>query len=264
MSDRVELLLARVERLEKSNRAMKFFSAGAILFAIAFSAAPAISSFPHGPKRIDAQSFNLVTHSGQLLATLQAGPNGGQLAFFDTAGKPEMVVGGIGSSVTPTLGVGAFDGNAVIPGTGKARMIWAMSANSLGEAIFDPDGNDRIQTTTDPDGSNAGTFFFDANQKERGGIGLGANGPGVFFNDSTGVARILEGVLGDDSAAAFSMNDANGNTLTNYSAKGDDSATSMQILDASGTQRVIASLSTGGGEQIILKNASNSQTFHAP
>src|SRR5271169_4670735 len=79
-----EAMLHRIERLERSNRAMKFVVLGAIVVSVALNAFPAMSSvFPHGPKRTDAESFNLVSPKGALLATLGQTANGGYLSFYD-------------------------------------------------------------------------------------------------------------------------------------------------------------------------------------
>src|SRR5580692_9535602 len=68
---------------------MKIIAIGAILGCIALNAVPAISSvFPHGPKQINAESFNLVSPKGVLLATLGQGVNGGYLAFSTQRANP--------------------------------------------------------------------------------------------------------------------------------------------------------------------------------
>lgn len=95
MSERtIETMLSRIEHLERANRAMKFIAIGAVLACIALNAVPAVSSvFPHGPKRVDAESYNLVSPKGVLLASLNQTVNGGFLAFYDAKGNPEMTVG---------------------------------------------------------------------------------------------------------------------------------------------------------------------------
>src|ERR1700690_95026 len=158
----IETMLARIERLERSNRAMKLIALAAVIGCIALNAVPALSAFPHGPKATDAQSFNLVSSKGVLVATLAQGPNGGYLAFFDAKGKAEMLVGTRSSPTAKTIGVATFDGNALLPGNGKARQVWAMAADSIGNSIFDGAGNVRLSNVTAGDGSNAGSFFYDA------------------------------------------------------------------------------------------------------
>jgi hypothetical protein len=266
MSDgTIDTMLRRIEHLERSNRVMKFIALGAIVASVALNALPAMSAFPHGPKRIDAQSFNLVSPKGALLATLAQGVNGGYLAFFDTNGKAEMLVGTSASAADKSIGVATFDGNALLAGTGIARQVWAMDSTSIGNSIFDAAGNVRLSNVTAGDGSNAGSFFYDATPTLRVGIGAGNSGPGLFFNDSTGTSRLLEGVSSDDSAVSLSMMNAEAtHPLAALSALGDGSATTLQIADHNGTQRSVEGFSTVSGEIIQLHNVSNAETFRAP
>jgi hypothetical protein len=261
----LDAMARRIERLERSNRAMKLLALGAIFVCIGLNAGPALSAFPHGPKKIDAQSFNLVSPKGALLATLAQGVNGGYLAFFDANGKAEMLVGTSASAADKSIGVATFDGNALMPGNGVARQVWAMGTASIGNSIFDASSNARLSNVTAGDGSNAGSFFYDASQTLRAGIGAGTNGPGAFFNDSTGTARLLEGVLADDSGASLSiMNTDATHTLADLSGRGDGSATTLQIDDGSGTARAIAGFGSQSGEIIQLNNAVGGETFRAP
>jgi hypothetical protein len=278
MADEIsQSMIDRIEHLERANRTMKFIAIGAVLACIALNAIPASSAFPHGPKRVDAEMFNLVSPKGVLIATLASGVNGGFLAFYDATGKPEMSVGvGASDPSSPTsksMGVAIFDGNTILPRTdgkpGVARMVWAADsiggvATAFGESIFDANSMARLSNATVGDGSDAGSFYYDSSETLRAGIGLGGNGPGVFFNDSAGIARILEGVTADDSAAAFSMLGASANTLANLSAVGDGSATTLQISDHNGTTRALEGFSTVSGEIIQLKNVGDTQTFLAP
>ena len=94
---------------------------------------------------------------------------------------------------------------------------------------------------------------------------MGNNGPGVFFNDSTGTARLLEGVLADDSAASLSMlNTGATQHLATLSAAGDGSATTLQITDSNGTARMIAGFGVNSGEIIQLREANSTEDFRAP
>jgi hypothetical protein len=261
----IDTMLRRIEHLERSNRAMKFIALAAIVASVALNALPAMSAFPHGPKRIDAQSFNLVSPKGVLLATIGQGVNGGFLAFFDANGKPEMLVGTSSSAADKSIGVATFDGNTLLPGAGVARQVWAMGAASIGNSIFDANGNMRLSNVTAGDGSNAGSFFYDATPTLRAGIGAANSGPGVFFNDSTGTSRLLAGVSSDDSAVSLSMmNTGATHPLAALSALGDGSATTLQVEDHNGTARSVEGFSTVSGEIIQLHNASDTETFRAP
>lgn len=214
-----ETMLRRIERIERSNRAMKFIALGAVIISVAFNAFPAMSSvFPHGPKQTDAERFNLVSPKGALLATLGQTANGGYLSFYDAKGNLEMNLGaGAPDATNPTntsIGVAIYDGNALLPRSdskaGVARMVWAGNATAgvptvFGESIFDANEKVRLSDATAGDGTNGGSFFYDSSQTLRASIGLGNNGPGAFFNDSTGTSRLLEGVAGNDSSASFSL-----------------------------------------------------------
>jgi hypothetical protein len=274
-----ETMLRRIERLERSNRAMKFIVLGAIAASLAFNAFPAMSSvFPHGPKQTDAERFNLVSPKGALLATFGQTANGGYLSFYDAKGNLEMNLGaGAPDAANPTntsVGIAIYDGNALLPRSdakpGVARMVWAGDATAgvptvFGESIFDANQNVRLSDATAGDGTNGGAFFYDASQTLRASIGFGNNGPGAFFNDSTGTSRLLEGVAGDDSSASFSlMNIDATQALYDLSASGDGSATTFQIKDKSGVTRVTEGYSTNSNEIILLDNASNAETFRAP
>lgn len=272
----IETMLHRIEHLERSNRAMKFIALGAIVASVALNAIPAMSAFPHGPKAINAESYNLVSPKGVLLATLGQTVNGGFLEFLDAKGKPEMLVGTgapVASDATAkSLGVAIYDGNTLFPGNGHARQVWAMSTaqgvTSIGNSIYDGSADVRLSNVTASDGTNAGSFFYSGsgvNLKLRAGIGLGTSGPGAFFEDSTGTARLLEGVLADDSGVAFSMmNTGATHALYDLSALGDGSATTFQIEDHNGTARAIEGFSTVSGEIIQLNNVNDTETFRAP
>jgi hypothetical protein len=277
----IETMLSRIEHLERANRAMKIIAIGVILGCIALNAGPALSSvFPHGPKQINAESFNLVSPKGVLLATLGQTANGGYLVFVDAKQNPEMTVGTgapiPGSPNNKSVGMAIFDGNALLPRTdsnpGVARMVWA--ANSVGgvntvfgESIFDANAHVRLSNATLGDGSNAGTFFYDGAQTLRTGITFSTNGPGLFLNDSTGAARVLEGVKADDSQTYLAMLNASGNgnaPLAFLSAMGDGSVTTLQVEDGTGVQRAISGFSTGSQEIIQLHNGAGTETFRAP
>ena len=276
----IETMLSRIEHLERANRAMKFIAIGAVLACIALNAVPAISSvFPHGPKRVDAESYNLVSPKGVLLATIGQTANGGYMAFFDANGNAEMNVGNgapiAGSPNNRSIGVAIFDGNQVLTrsnGTpGVARMVWAANSTSgvatvFGESIFDANSGSRLSSVTLGDGSNAGDYFYDGTNL-RAGITYSTTGPGLFLNDSTGASRVLEGVKADDSETYLSMLNSSGNgsePLAFLSALGDGSDTTLQVEDGSGVQRAIAGYSTGSQEIIQLHNAAAVESFRAP
>jgi hypothetical protein len=267
----IETMLRRIEHLERANRAMKFIALGAVLACIALNAVPALSSvFPHGPKQIDAERFNLITPKGALIATLSQGTNGGYLAFFDANGKPEMQVGTSAGPANQFVGAAIFDGNALLAGTGVARQVWSMSTQNsvttVGNFIFDGNEKVRLSNSTAGDGTNAFSLFYDATQ-QRAGIGFGANGPGAFFQDSTGAARILEAIKADDSATVLTMLNSSGDALhplADLSALGDGSNTVLQIEDHNNHPRLTEGFSLASGEIILLHDVNQAETFRAP
>jgi hypothetical protein len=272
----IETMLSRIERLERSNRAMKFIAIGAILASVAFNALPALAVFPHGPKAVYAESYNLVTAKGALIATLGQTVNGGYLVFFDGKGKPEMLVGTgapvAGDATAKSVGAAIYDGNTLFSGSGAARQVWAMSTSegitSVGNTIYDPSADPRLSNVTLGDGSNAGSFFYSGsgtNLKLRAGIGLGNAGPGTFFNDSTGIARLTQGVSTDDSAVSLAMFNTGATIpLFELSALGDGSATTFQVEDHNDHARVTEGFSNVSGEIIQLHDVNQSETFRAP
>jgi len=269
----VDGLMGRIERLERSNRVMKFIALGAVVGCIALNALPAGSAlYPHGPKRVDAESFNLVSPKGVLLATLQAGATGGQLVFFDATGKAEMLVGTGTDAANPSIGTTVFDGNSLFPnGNGvKDRTFQGISNNqgaiTVGEFFLDQNGNSRLTNTINNDGTNAVSIYYDG-AHDRAGFGLGSNGPGLYFDDSGHNTRILEGVTPDNASTILTMLNSSGNPnspLVDLSALGNGSDTTLQIEDGSGTQRLIEGFSTGSNEIILLNNAADTETFRAP
>ncbi|HVN30000.1 MAG TPA: hypothetical protein VMT64_15995 [Candidatus Binataceae bacterium] len=278
MSDAThEAMLRRIERLERSNRALKFVVLGALVVSVALNAFPAMSSvFPHGPKQTDAQRFNLVSPKGVLLATLGQTANGGYLSFYDAKGHLEMNLGaGAPDANHPTntsVGLAIYDGNALLPsdGTGVARIVMAGNATAgnptvFGQSIFDSSATLRASFATGGDGANGGSFFYDGNQTLRAGIGAGNSGPGAFFNDSTGTTRLSQGVSANDAVVSLAMFSTGAtDALYSLSAVGNGSATTFQIEDGSGTPRLIEGFSSVSNEIVQLNNAAGTETFRAP
>jgi hypothetical protein len=275
----LETMLRRIEYLERSNRALKYLALGAVFVAVGLSAFPAMSSvFPHGPKQFDAQRFNLVSPKGVLIATIGQTANGGYMSFYDAKGNLEMNLGaGAPDAVHPantSVGMAIYDGNALLPrddaNPGVARMVWAGNATAgettvFSDSVFDGNKNVRVSNGTAGDGSNAGSFFYDASQTLRAGIGAGNGGPGAFFNDSTGTTRLSQAVSGNDAVVSLAMfNTGATHVLYSLSAVGNGTATTFQIEDGAGTPRLIEGFSSVSNEIIHLSDGGGSGTFRAP
>jgi hypothetical protein len=291
MSDRIDELAARLTRLERQNRIMKFATAGAVLACLAFTSVPGALSkttstkFPHGPKHTYSEEFDLVSPSGVLLASLQGGTGSTSpsLVFWDANEKPVVSVG-IGASSNgnpPFVGVSTFDGNTYLAGNGVARAFWGQTApNSstsspgfLGGSVNDGNGTGRIGLQTAADGTNGGAYFFDQNGVTRAGIGLASTGPGMFLNDATAektaLTRYVVGVSLDTSGSfndvVSEIFDDTGNAQANLFGIGDHSQSSLWLYNTGGTTEALeANQTTSTGGQIETFNSSGTETDHLP
>jgi hypothetical protein len=180
----------------------------------------------------NVQSINLVNASNQVLATLGAAPNGGgALTFFDSNGKRLI---GLGVSDDGTqAGLGGFDGNALVSGTGVLRTAFgiadAESANpGIGMNVLGADGSTRrleIGSSTDGTTYPSSVALYDQTGLERTGIQVSPSNDFVGFFSGTytetggkgsplafsGPNESEIGNLYDNSASFSYMFDSSGN-----------------------------------------------------
>ncbi len=208
MEPTIESLTRRVEKLERSTRLMKI--TGGITLAVVLYAAQlpilSASSPPHAA--VNTTHLNLVTGSGQVLASLGGNPNGGaSLTFYDNSGKREALVGE--SLDAQSEGLQVFDGNSIRSGTGIVRGGFGGGlgdggfSEGFGEAIVDSVGKPRYSDGLDTASGLSGAILFDANGSVRGGIDvdLANNFTGLFTQNGSGVNMSVVGNSLDNSAS---------------------------------------------------------------
>jgi hypothetical protein len=240
---RLEEMGRRLERAERGNRAIKIWGSIAFAAMITFGSGPFASTVlakKKPPTLLEAQQIELVSVSGQVLASLGSDSNGTGLTIFDSSGKRTLSVGN--SADGTSTGIATFDGNSIFPGTGKLRTQFgegnaASVAPGLGFGVNDAEGKARVVggttvdvtqgfiETIDPNGSIAGiaddrkTFhdqgFFanDLNGKNRTFVGNSLDG--TTFNtiqtaDPNGSLAGIEDDSGGSLSQGLFANDLNG------------------------------------------------------
>jgi hypothetical protein len=174
IEERFEQMSRRLERAEQANRAMKIWSSIAFAVLIAFGSGPFASTVlakKKPPAKIQAQEIDLVTSTGQTVATLREVSGEPNLVFLDGSGKPVL---GVGIASAVSAGIAVFDGNSVLPGAGKIRNTWGVTASGpvagIGGVTFDSTGALRTRWGDAVDGSSSGVSLFDASGGFRTGI----------------------------------------------------------------------------------------------
>jgi|SRR5579862_342532 len=242
--ERLEEMSRRLERAERGHRAMKIWSSIALAALIAFGSGPFASTVmakKKPPAVIQAQQIDLVTSSGQVLASLGTTKEGNALIFFDSSGKQTLFLGNTADGTA--TGLATDDGNSIFPGTGVVRTFFGeanaknVSGGGFGFSVADAAGKFRVASgttvdvtegyfeTIDPNGSTAGivddgkTFidqgFFanDLNGKNRTFVGNSLDG--TTFNElitadpNGSLAGIEDDNLGSLNQGLFA-NDLNG------------------------------------------------------
>jgi hypothetical protein len=212
----------------------------AVAFAalIGFGRLPSPSAKGEGPKSFSAQQFILVDSSGNTLATLGSGKNGGAvLTFFDLHGKRIMGVGALDENTGEVLAV--YDGNTIFRGNGILRAEYGGGADGFGGSVIGPEGNLRIVMASNPDGTAPGYVVYDANGTPRtfSGITSDPRNVGHFVLDATAAART--GVFTSEPTLlnfnGLFANDANGTNRVAVFEALDGSSAFSGLSDAAGT-----------------------------
>jgi hypothetical protein len=269
--ERLEEMGRRLERAERGNRAIKIWSSIAFAALIAFGSGPFASTViakNKVTKKIEAEEIDLVTPTGQVLASLGSTSDGTGLVVFDSSGKKTLSVGN--SADGTGTGLATFDGNSIFPGTGKARTQFgegnaANVSPGLGFAVNDGAGKTRVTAgttvdvmqgsfeTLDPNGSTAG--ITDDNKT--------FHDQGFFANDLNGTNRVFAGnSLDGTTFDVVDTVDPNGSV-----AGITDNNNSLQSLgffanDLNGTNRTFAGISLDGTsyDQISFSDAKGNFT----
>ena len=253
--ERLEEMVRRLERAERGNRAIKIWGSIAFAGLITFGSGPFASTVlakKKPPTLLEAQQIELVSASGQVLASLGSDSNGTGLTVFDSSGNRTLLVGN--SADGTATGIATFDGNSIFPGTGKVRTQFGEGnassvAPGLGFGVNDAEGKARVVggttvdvtqgfiETIDPNGSIAGL----ADDRKT------FHDQGFFANDLNGKNRVFAGNSLDGTT--FDVVDT---VDPNGSATGiADNNNSLQSQgffanDLNGTNRIFAGISLDG------------------
>lgn len=243
--ERLEEMGRRLERAEQSNRAMKIWSSIAFAALIAFGSGPFASTVmaKAKAKAVTASEFDLESN-GKIVATLGIFSGQPNLIFFDNAGKTVVGVGINGDLSLPTghaAGIGVYDGNADIPGTGKLRATLGVTpsgpSSGVGVATYDGNGVQRSAAGSAVDGSLGFLDTIDPNGSITGIIDNDTAGnvdQGFFANDLNGKTRVFAG------------NSLDGTTFT-----------TLETIDPNGSLAGIEDDDAGNGGQGFFANDLN-------
>jgi hypothetical protein len=218
LEERLEAMAVRLERVEKINRLLKIWGTIAIVALIGSGPFASNVIAKPAPKVVTASAFNLVS-SGKTVASLSIFNGQPSLVFFDNAGKTVMGVGIDGALTLPTghgVGIGVYDGNADIPGTGKIRAAFGVTPSGplagVGAQTFDGNGELRSAIGATIDSSVELAFFFDGTGTLRNGLVYdpATNFNGSFSNDASGNGRSSVGSAVDGSYSGEFISDAAG------------------------------------------------------
>jgi hypothetical protein len=150
-----DLLLKRIERLERENTSMKRFSKIAFgsLAALLIAVAAVPKANTGGPPILKASEFDLLGPNGAVtakLATYRGGPN---LVLYDNNGKLVENVGVVNDQTVVQAGLNVWDGNVIIPGNGVGRFNASVTTKNTsgqggtGEGIGTFDGSGILRST---------------------------------------------------------------------------------------------------------------------
>jgi hypothetical protein len=221
--EQLDEMARRLERAEHANRAIKIWGSIAFTGLMVLGFGPFASNVgakkPSNPPAIVTATQEIDLESGgQTVASLRLVSGQPNLQFYDSAGKLVADVG-IDPTALPTghaVGIAVLDGNADIPGTGKARATFGVTPSGPGAGVgmgtFDGTGVQRSADGSTVDGSIAFTDLFDATGVIRTGLTYdpGTNFTGSFSNDASGNTRSAVGSGVDGSYSGTFVDDAAG------------------------------------------------------
>jgi hypothetical protein len=143
----IELILARLTRLERQNRRWKAISTLAVLVCgIVLLVGAGQSAAPHVAGEIRARQFVLVDERGTILARLGALPHGAiGLGFYD-AGRKSRVLLAVDPDGASSLSLIGKEGQSSL-------LLKADAAGATGLRLFDKRWKIRASLATWPDGS---------------------------------------------------------------------------------------------------------------
>lgn len=248
IEERFQAMARRLDRAERANRIMKFWSSITFATLLAFgsgSFALNATAKQQPPAIVTATQEIDLTSGGTTVASLRLLSGKPNLVFYDSVGKVVEDVG-IYPTALPTghaAGIAVLDGNADIPGTGKVRASLGVTPSGpeagVGEATYDGNGVVRSAVGSTVDGSVAYGDLFDETGTVRTGLNYypGVNFTGFFTHDASGTVRSSVGSGVDGSYSGAFIYDNTGALRT-----GIDLPSGANIgyfnQDADGTRRV--------------------------
>ena len=277
MEQETQMLVERLDRLEQENFRIKrsarltkiMLASMSAMFAAVASVPLALSKPPAGVPVVNAQQINLVNTSGQVLAALGPTSDGNVLTFFDNAGKKTLTLGN--NPQENLSGIAFWDGNSIIPGTGKVRVIvgegnpTAGPKAGFGTTIYDGSGLLRTafgpsydltfngMIAIDPDGTSTGVDIFQPTSSE-----------GFFANDANGVTRTFVGKsLDSTSFNGTFLYDANNSNRLWMGDFQNESSLTFGMTDSTGQARAFGGFDQFGPRLLTL-NAAGTVTGHLP
>jgi hypothetical protein len=194
---------------------------------------------------------------------------GNVLTFFDNAGKKTLTIGN--NPQENLSGIAFWDGNSIISGTGKVRVIvgeanpTAGPKAGFGTSIYDGSGLLRTafgpsydltfngMIAIDPDGTSTGVDIFQPTSSE-----------GFFANDANGVTRTFVGKSLDSTSfnGTFLYDANNSNRLWMGDFQYESSLT-FGLTDSTGQARAFGGFDQFGPRFLTL-NAAGTVTGHLP
>ena len=234
----------------------------------------------------NVQQLNVVDSGNNVLATLGTSSFGHGLTFFDSSGNVTLILGNTADGTA--AGLALFDGNNIIPGTGKFRLSLAEAnaSNAFGNgfglvtwdtaekaklaAVTTLDNTQSFIETIDPNGSVAaieddgktfhqqGFFTNDLNGKNRTFVGNSLDGTSydeIITNDPNGSFAGIEDNNGGTGGQGFFSTDKNGNNRIFAGTSLD--GTSFNVIDttdSNGSQAGITDNTGSGGSQGFFAN----------
>jgi hypothetical protein len=253
------LLSERLNRLESSNRLLKvamLVMAG--LFVMAASV-PQVLSFgppiPHpgpigGNAPLRASEFDLLGPGNVVTAKLTTQNGGPNLLFYDNSGNPIMSVGFTNTSTTVFAGMGIFDNNALLAGTGVGRFGTGIETKGrfVGEGLgtYDGSGNIRSGFGQAVDGSVAYSALYDETGTVRTGLTFYNGFEGFYSHDASGNTRTAIGQSLDGTDAFAALFDQNGSVRTGLDFNAGNNFEGFYTQEANGTPRSDIGTTTDG------------------
>ena len=234
---------------------MKIWSSIAFAVLIAFGTGPFASTVLAKKKPaalLEAQQIDLVTWTGQVLASLGTTKEGNALIFFDPSGKQTLFLGN--SADGTATGLATDDGNSIFPGTGVVRTFFGeanaknSSGGGLGFSVADTAGKFRLVAVTTPDVSEGFMETIDPNGSAAGIVDDGKTflDQGFFANDLNGKNRTFVGNSLDGTTFNVAETvDPNG-SLAGIEDASNSTGEGFFANDLNGKNRIFAGISLDG------------------